>query len=93
MNTMMARSPSAAAMPRNGPRSRASTSRFVWAGLQTRASLCPLLITITMLESYRWLVTPTCWHMSSTGQVEHFGRMPVQTCLPKGTSRLLIGTQ
>src|SRR5262245_44316174 len=38
-------------------------------------------------------VTPTCWHMSSTGHVEHFGRTPVQMCLPNGTSRALISIQ
>lgn len=41
----------------------------------------------------RWLVTPTCRHISSTGQVEHFGRIPVQMCLPKGTKSRLISTQ
>jgi hypothetical protein len=38
-------------------------------------------------------VTPTCRHISNSGQVEHFGRVPVQTCLPNGTSRALISTQ
>ena len=42
---------------------------------------------------YRCEVTPTCWHMLKSGQVEHFGRTPVQTCLPNGTSKALISTQ
>jgi hypothetical protein len=42
---------------------------------------------------YRWAVTPTCRHMFSTGHVEHFGAVPVQTCFPNGTSRALISTQ
>ena len=41
----------------------------------------------------RGFVTPTCWHISSTGHVEHFGRVPVQMCLPNGTSRRLISIQ
>jgi hypothetical protein len=41
----------------------------------------------------RWVVTPTCRHMSSTGQIEQRGRVPVQMCLPNGTSRRLISTQ
>src|SRR5437763_14695714 len=44
-------------------------------------------------ECQRWLVTPTCRHMSRTGQVEQRGRTPVQMCLPNGTSRRLISTQ
>ena len=44
----------------------------------------------------RWLQarpTPTCRHMESSGQAGHFGRSPVQTCLPKGTRRSLISIQ
>jgi hypothetical protein len=36
----------------------------------------------------RSVVTPTCWHMSSSGQVEHLGETPVQMCLPKGLVRV-----
>src|SRR5690349_11992384 len=38
----------------------------------------------------RWRVTPTWRHIGSTGQVEQRGRLPVQICLPNGTSRRLI---
>jgi hypothetical protein len=31
--------------------------------------------------------------MASTGQVEHLGSRPVQTCLPNGTNNALISTQ
>src|SRR5689334_20733548 len=41
----------------------------------------------------RWSSTPTCAHIASNGHVEHFGRVPVQTCLPNGTSNALISTQ
>src|SRR5689334_7145772 len=43
--------------------------------------------------AYRCLTTPTCRQYSSTGQVEHFGRWPVHTCFPNGTSSRLISTQ
>jgi hypothetical protein len=39
-------------------------------------------------KRYRWLVTPICRHIFNTGQLLHFGKRPVQICLPKGTSRL-----
>ena len=42
------------------------------------------------MTGYRGSVTPTCRQYSSTGHVEHFGRTPVQTCFPNGTSRRLI---
>jgi hypothetical protein len=42
---------------------------------------------------YRCSVTPTCRHIDSSGQVEHFGRTPVQMNLPKGTNRSLISIQ
>ncbi len=45
------------------------------------------------VPGYRCSVTPTCRHISSTGQVEHFGSRPVQTCFPNGTSSELISTQ
>jgi len=45
------------------------------------------------LAFYLRCSTPTCAHISSTGQVEHLGREPVQMCLPKGTSRRLISIQ
>ena len=32
-------------------------------------------------------MTPTCRHIGSNGQVEQRGIEPVQTCLPKGTSK------
>src|SRR5215216_7259584 len=31
---------------------------------------------------------PICWHISSTGHVEHLGRTPVQTCLDRKSTRL-----
>ena len=40
----------------------------------------------TRRRPYRCSVTPTCRQYSSTGHVEHFGSLPVQTCLPNGTS-------
>ena len=43
--------------------------------------------------NYRCSVTPTCRQYASTGQVEHFGFTPVQTCFPNGTSRRLISIQ
>ena len=42
---------------------------------------------------YLGLTTPTCLHMDSSRQVEHFGRAAVQMNLPKGTSRSLISIQ
>jgi hypothetical protein len=42
---------------------------------------------------HRCSLTPTCRHMSSTGQVEHLGSRPVQMCFPNGTSSALISTQ
>jgi hypothetical protein len=42
---------------------------------------------------YLGSVTPTWRHSSSRGQLEQRGFVPVQICLPKGTSRLLISTQ
>jgi hypothetical protein len=41
----------------------------------------------------RWVVTPTWWHISTTGQVEHLGAWAVQMCLPNGTSRALMSSQ
>ena len=41
----------------------------------------------------RFFFTPTWAHISSSGHVEHFGDVGVQTCLPKGTSSSLIVTQ
>src|SRR5438876_2595256 len=43
--------------------------------------------------SQRCAVTPTCRQYSSTGHTEHFGRLPVHTCFPNGTSSRLISTQ
>lgn len=42
---------------------------------------------------HRCAVTATWRQKSSTGQVEHRGRTPVQTCLPNGTSSRLISIQ
>jgi hypothetical protein len=46
-----------------------------------------------MWLDHRCSVTPICRQYSSTGQVEHFGRTPVQMCFPNGTSRRLISIQ
>src|SRR5947209_2312031 len=56
---------------------------------------CPNLVGPASRRStaHRCLVTSTCWHIERTGQVEHFGSCPVQMCLPKGTSKLLISIQ
>ena len=42
---------------------------------------------------YLGLITPTCWHIERRTQVEHLGRVPVQTNLPNGTRRSLISIQ
>jgi hypothetical protein len=39
------------------------------------------------------LYTPIWGHIGKRGQVEQCGEVPVQMCLPNGTSRLLISTQ
>lgn len=41
----------------------------------------------------RWLLTPTWAHIDSSGHDEHLGALPVQICLPKGTSSALISIQ
>jgi hypothetical protein len=42
---------------------------------------------------YRYDVTPTCWHISSSGHSEQRGLVPVQMCLPNGTSSRLSSIQ
>src|SRR5262245_13462 len=44
-------------------------------------------------SAQRCVVTPTCWHISSTGHIEQYGKRPVQICFPKGTSKRLISIQ
>jgi len=39
---------------------------------------------------YLCVVTPIWWQYSKTGHVEQWGALPVQMCLPKGISNLLI---
>ena len=48
---------------------------------------------LLFLSLYLLFSTPTRSHHFSTGQVEHFGKFPVQMCFPNGISNRLMSIQ